>query len=136
MASTLKLEIVTPEGTAYSDDVELVTLPGAEGQLGILPHHVRLMTRLVPGEMLVRKKGHDDFVAVGGGLAEITGSRVAIATDMAVAAANIDEAKAEEARQRAAARLREKISSEEVASVNAALARSLAQLRVKRRHRS
>lgn len=136
MASTLKLEIVTPEGTSYHDNVELVTLPGVEGQLGVLPHHVRLMTRLVPGEMLIRKEGHDDFVAIGAGLVEITGDRVAIATDMAISAANIDEARAEEARQRAAARLREKISSEEVASVNAALARSLAQLRVKRRRRS
>jgi len=71
---------------------------------------------------------------VGQGLVEVTGDRVAIVTDMAVAVENIDEAKAEEARQRAAARLREKVSSEEVASVNAALARSLAQLRVKRRH--
>ena len=136
MASTFRLEIVTPEGTAYSEDVELVTLPGSEGQLGVLPHHVDLMTRLVPGEMLVRKGGHDEFLAVGAGLVEITGSRVSIATDMAIAVASIDEAKAEEARQRAAARLREKLSSEEVASVNAALARSLAQLRVKRRHRA
>jgi len=136
MANTLKLEIVTPEGTAFSDDVELVTLPGIEGQLGVLPHHVELVTRIVPGEMLVRRGAHDDFIAIGAGLVEITGSRVSIATDMAVAAASIDEAKAEEARQRAAARLREKLSSEEVASVNAALARSLTQLRVKRRHRT
>jgi F-type H+-transporting ATPase subunit epsilon len=133
MANTLKLEIVTPEATVYSQDVDMVTLPGIEGQLGILPHHVRLMTRLVPGEILVRKNGHDDFLAVGVGLVEVTGSRVSIVTDMAIPAANIDEAKAEEARQRAAARLREKLSSEEVASVNASLARSLAQLRVKRR---
>jgi F-type H+-transporting ATPase subunit epsilon len=135
MADTLKLEIVTPRGTVYSEAVEMVTLPGVEGQMGVLPHHVRLMTHLVPGEMTVRKDGHDEFLAVGEGLVEITGDRVAIVTDMAVAAPNIDEAIAEEARQRAAARLREKISSEEVASVNAALARSLAQLRVKRRHR-
>ena len=135
MASTLKLEIVTPEGTAFSDDVELVTLPAVEGQLGILPHHVELMTRIVPGEMLVRKGGHDDFIAIGSGLVEITGTHVSIATDMAVAAAGIDEAKVEEARQRAAARLREKLSAEEVASVNASLARSLAQLRVKKHHR-
>lgn len=83
--------------------------------------------------MIVRKGGHDKFLAVGEGLASISGERVAIVTDMAVAAENIDEAKAEEARQRAAARLREKISSEEIASVNASLARSLAQLNVKRR---
>jgi F-type H+-transporting ATPase subunit epsilon len=93
------------------------------------------MTQLVPGEMIVRKDGQDRFLAVGEGLVEVTGDRVAIVTDMAVAAENIDEAKAEEARQRAAARLREKLSTEEVASVNAALVRSLAQLRVKRRHR-
>ena len=135
MANTLRLEIVTPEATVYSEDVEMVTLPGVEGEMGILPQHVRLMTQLVPGEMIVRKDGQDYFLAVGEGLVEITANRVGIVTNMAIAVENIDEAKAEEARQRAAARLREKISSEEVASVNAALARSLAQLRVKRRHR-
>ena len=134
MANTLKLEIVTPNATVYSEDVEMVTLSGVEGQMGIYPQHVRLMTQLVPGEMIVRKDGRDTFLAVGEGLAEITNERVAIVTDMAVAADNIDEAKAEEARQRAAARLRDKLSSQEVASVNAALARSLAQLSVKRRH--
>ena len=135
MDNTLRLEIVTPDATVYSEDVDMVTLPGVEGQMGILPQHVRLMTQLVPGEMIVRKSGQDRFLAVGEGLIEVTGDRVSIVTDMAVAAENIDEAKAEEARQRAAARLREKLSTEEVASVNAALVRSLAQLRVKRRHR-
>ena len=135
MANSIKLEIVTPQATVYSEDVDMVTLPGIQGQMGILPHHVRLMTRLVPGEMIVRKNGQVRFMAVGEGLIEVTPDRVSIVTDMAVPTENIDEAKAEEARQRAAARLREKISSAEVASVNAALARSLAQLRVKRRHR-
>ena len=91
---------------------------------------------MVPGEIIVRKDGRETFLAVGEGLVEITGDRVAIVTDMAVAAENIDEAKAEEARQRAAARLRDKISDEEVATVNASLARSLAQLQVKRRRRN
>jgi len=134
MADTIKLEIVTPEGKAYSEDVEMVTLPGVEGQIGIMPQHVRLMTQMVPGEMIVRRDGSDHFMAVGQGLIEVTGDHVAIVTDMAIPVENIDEAKAEEARERAAARLREKISSEEVASVDASLARSLAQLRVKRRH--
>jgi F-type H+-transporting ATPase subunit epsilon len=135
MANTIKLEIVTPEATVYSEDVEMVTLPGVEGQMGVLPQHVRLMTQLVPGELIVRKDGHDDFMAVGQGLVEVNNERVSILTTMAIAVARIDEAAAEEARQRAAARLREKISSEEVASVNASLARSIAQLRVTRRHR-
>ena len=133
MAKTLRLEIVTPDAVVYSADVEMVTLPAVEGQMGILPQHIRLMTQMVPGEMIVHKSGHDDFLAVGEGLIEITGDRVSILTDMAIAADKIDEAKVEEARQRAEARLREKISDEEVASVNAALARSLAQLHVKRR---
>ena len=135
MADTLKLEIVTPVATSYSEDVHMVTLPGVEGQIGIYPHHVPLMTRIVPGEVIVRKDGEDDFLAVGEGLVEITNERVSIVTNMAIAIDKIDEAAAEEARQRAAARLREKLSSEEVASVNAAMARSLAQLNVKRRHR-
>ena len=136
MASTLKLQIVTPEATVYSEDVDMVTLPGVTGQIGILPHHVRLMTQMVPGEMTVRKDGHADFLAVGEGLVVVTSDRVSILTDMAIAIENIDEAKAEEARERAAARLRERLSAEEVASVNASLARSLAQLHVKRRRRA
>jgi F-type H+-transporting ATPase subunit epsilon len=135
MADTLRLEIVTPVSVAYSGDVEMVALPAADGQIGVLPHHVPLLTRIVPGEIVVRRSGGDEFIAVGGGLVEITGDAVAIVTDMAVAVKDIDEAKVEEARQRAAARLRDKISDEEVASVNASLARSLAQLNVKRRHR-
>lgn len=135
MANTLKLQIVTPEGMVYSEDVEMVGLMSVDGQIGILPHHVRLMTQMLPGEMIVRKDGRDQFLAVGEGMVEVTGHSVAIATDMAVAAETIDEAKAEEARRRAEARLRDKISDEEVASVNAALARSLAQLHVKRRRR-
>jgi len=135
MAKTIKLEIVTPKGISYSDDVGIVTLQSVEGQIGVLPNHVRLMTQLVPGELVIRKGGHAEFLALGGGLVEVRGDRISIATDMAIAVENINEAAVEEARQRAAARLKEKISSEEVATVNASLARSLAQLRVKRRHR-
>src|SRR6516164_3253396 len=135
MPDTLKLEIVTPDGTVYSEDVEMVTLPGVEGQMGVYPRHVPLMTQLVPGEIIARKDGNDYFLAVGEGLIEIISDHVAILTDMAIAAEHIDEAKVEEARRRAEARLQEKLSDEEVASVNSALTRSLAQLRVKRRHR-
>jgi F-type H+-transporting ATPase subunit epsilon len=135
MANTIRLEIATPEAMVYSEDVDMVTLPGVEGQMGVLPQHVRLITQLVPGELIVHQSGHDDFMAVGEGLVEVTNERVSIVTNMAIAVDKIDEAAVEEARQRAAARLREKISSEEVASVNAAMARSLAQLNVKRRHR-
>ncbi len=131
----LKLEIVTPDAVAYSEEVEMVTLPGVEGQMGVFAQHVPLMTQMVPGELIVHKDGQDFFLAVGEGLVEVTGEQVTILTDMALAAEKIDEAAVEEARQRAQARLQEKLSDEEVASVNAALTRSLAQLHVKRRQR-
>jgi F-type H+-transporting ATPase subunit epsilon len=136
MPNTLRLEIVTPDGAVFSEDVLLVTLPCVEGQLGIYPVHIPLITQVIPGEIIAHQPGQDRYLAVGEGLVDVEATRVTVITDMAVAAENIDEAKAEEARQRAAARLREKISDEEVASVNASLVRSLAQLQVRRRHRT
>jgi F-type H+-transporting ATPase subunit epsilon len=133
MAATLKLEIVTPQAVVFSEDVEMVTLPAVEGEMGVYPQHLRLITQLVPGEIIVHKDGHDRFLAVGEGLVEVTSETVSIATDMAIPSDRIDEAKVEEARQRAEARLHEKISDEEVASVNASLVRALAQLQVRRR---
>lgn len=135
MADTLKLQIVTPQATVFSEDVTMVTLPAAEGEIGVYPNHERLITRIMPGEMVIESGGATRLFAVGEGLVDITADRVAIVTDMAIAAEQIDEANVEEARARAAARLQEKISDEEVASVNASLARSLAQLQVKRRRR-
>ncbi|MDQ1256606.1 MAG: F-type H+-transporting ATPase subunit epsilon [Candidatus Hydrogenedentes bacterium] len=135
MANTLKLEIVTPEAKSFTDEVEMVTLPGVEGEMGIYPHHVPLMTQIVAGEVAVRKGGQETFFAVGDGFVEITACHVAILTDMAIRSDDIDEAQAEEARRRAEARLRERLTDEETAVVEAALAHSTTQLQVKRRHR-
>jgi|SRR5579863_6592454 len=136
MANTLKLEIVTPDAKTFAEDVERVTLPGVEGEMGVYPMHVPLLTQIVAGEISVRQGGRDYFLAVGDGFVEITGDRVAVLTDMAIKAENIDEAKAEEARRRAEARLAEKLDDEDASLVSAALAHSLAQLKVKRRHHS
>jgi F-type H+-transporting ATPase subunit epsilon len=134
--ATLKLEIVTPEAKIYSEDVDMVTLPGVEGEMGIYPMHVPLMTQISAGELVARRNGQDHFLAIGEGFVEITGDRVAVLTDMAVKADDIDEMKAEEARKRAEQRLAEKLTDEEQASVQAALLHSLTQLKVKRRNRS
>ena len=136
MAETLKLQIITPEAIVYSEDVEMVTLPGVEGQLGVFPKHVPLLTQMLPGEVIVNKGGQTQFLAVGEGVIEVAADHVSILTDMALEADHIDEAKVEEARRRAEARLQEKLSDEEVAATNASLARALAQLNVKRRHRA
>ena len=135
MASTLKLEIVTPEAMIYSEDVDMVTVPGVEGEMGIYPMHVPLMTQVSSGQLIARKGGKDYFLAIGEGFVEIAGDHVSVMTDMAIKADDIDEMKAEEARQRAEARLAEKLTDEEQATVQAALLHSLAQLKVKRRHR-
>ena len=135
MSATLKLEIVTPDAKIFSDDVDMVTLPGVEGEMGIYPNHVPLMTQLSAGEIVVCKGTEDFFFAVGDGFVEITGESVSILTDMAIRAEHIDEARAEEARLRAEARLTERIDDEEVARVHAALAHATAQLKVKRRKR-
>ena len=132
--ATIKLEIVTPETKTFSEDVDMVTLTGTEGEMGILPQHMPLMTQLVAGEIIARKGAQTIFLAVGDGFVQVTGERVAILTDMAILAQNIDEAAAELARQRAEARLAEKLGDEETATVQASLLHALTQLKVKRRH--
>jgi F-type H+-transporting ATPase subunit epsilon len=136
MAGTLKLEIVTPEKTAYSEDVEMVTLPGSEGELGVYPNHVPLLTTLNPGELRVLKGGRETFLAIGEGFVEITGSTVSVLTDMALEATAIDESAAETAVARAQAAMKDDLGKEEVAAVQASLQKALAQLHVKRRRHS
>src|ERR1019366_2741017 len=115
--ATIKIEIVTPAAKIYSDDVDMVTLTGTEGEMGILPQHMPLMTQLVAGEVIAQKGKDTIFLAVGDGFVQVTGDRVAILTDMAIEADNIDEVKAEEARQLAEDRLAQKITDEEAAHI-------------------
>jgi F-type H+-transporting ATPase subunit epsilon len=133
--ATLRLEIVTPEQTAYSEDVDMVTLPGSEGELGVFPNHVPLLTVLKPGELRVVRNGRSSSLAVGEGFIEITADRVSVLTDVALEAERIDESAAEEAVARAQAAMKEDHSAEEIAALQASLQKSLAQLHVKRRHR-
>lgn len=133
-AATLKLEIVTPEATAYSEDVEMVTLPGTEGELGVYPNHVPLLTTLKPGELRVLKGGRETFLVVGEGFVEITANRVSVLTDLALEASAIDVRAAEAAVARAQAAMKEDHSAEEIASIRATMQKALAQVHVNRRH--
>ena len=131
---TLRLEIVTPDRKTYSEDVDMVTIPGADGEYGILPLHVPLITQLQPGELRIVKSGQETSLATGGGFAEVMPDRVSILTDAAILAQDIDESAAQKAADRAKAALEDKsIGTEEQAAAEAALAHSLAQLHVKRR---
>ena len=135
MAATLKLEIVTPEARVFADEVDMVTLSGVDGDMGIFPDHAPLMTQMVAGEIIARKGGRDISLAVGDGFVQVTSHRVAILTDMAVKTDEIDEAAAEQAQKKAEARLEQKLSDEESATVQAAFVHATTQLKIKQRHK-
>ena len=135
MADTIKIVVVTPDAKALEADVDMVTLTGIDGEMGILAGHMPLMTQLVAGEIILKRGSENTRFAVGDGFVQVTGEKVAILTDMAVAAENIDEAKAQEALQRAQARLSEKVSDEEVVALQAAIVNANVQLKVKRGNR-
>ncbi|KAB2648277.1 MAG: ATP synthase F1 subunit epsilon [Verrucomicrobia bacterium] len=136
--ATLKLEIVTPEKVAYSDDVDGVVIPGTEGEMGVLPMHIPLMTMIHPGELVVSKGNDRKYLAVGEGFVTIDQTSVKVLTDMAIEWEAIDESAAEAAVKRAEEAMARKheLGSEEAAAVQVALAKSLAQLHVKRRRRN
>jgi F-type H+-transporting ATPase subunit epsilon len=134
--ATLKLEIVTPEEKIYSEDVNMVTLPGAEGELGVYPKHVPLLTTLKPGELRVVQDGRETAMAVGEGFVEIKADAVSVLTYLALESTSFDEAAAEAAVARAQAAMKEDHGAEEVAAIQASLQKALAQLHVKRRRHS
>ncbi|MCE0483094.1 MAG: F0F1 ATP synthase subunit epsilon [Methylacidiphilales bacterium] len=134
--ATLKLEIITPESKIFDDNVDEVLLPGSEGDMGILPKHENLVTDLKAGELRYKRNGQVETLAIGEGFAEITGDSVAVLTDAAVREADIDVQVAEEAVKRAEELLKSNtLEGEELEATQAALARSLAQIHIKRRHR-
>jgi F-type H+-transporting ATPase subunit epsilon len=134
--ATLKLEIVTPEEKIYSEDVDMVTLPGSEGELGVYPNHVPVLTALKPGELRIVKDGRESSMAIGEGFVEIKGDGVSILTDMALQTEKIDIAAAEAAVARAQAAMKEDTTPEQLVAIQASLQKALAQLHVKRRRHS
>jgi F-type H+-transporting ATPase subunit epsilon len=129
--SSLKLDIVTAERVVYSEDVDAVIAPGVEGQLGILPHHAPLMTMLQAGELVARKGGQEEIMAISGGFLEVRPDRVIVLADQAERAEEIDMARAVAAKQRAEERLKDRqIPSVDIALAEAALRRAMARLTV------
>ena len=131
----LHLKIVTPEKVIVDDTVDMVTLTSAEGELGILPHHVALMAKLLPGELRIKKGGKTEVLATGDGFIQVADNTLTILTDLAVNEAEINEKEVENARKRAESALEQKLSDEEYAETLAVLEKSLAQLKIKRRHK-
>ncbi|MDR1145996.1 MAG: ATP synthase F1 subunit epsilon [Verrucomicrobiales bacterium] len=129
----LHLEIVTPEKTAYTGDVDSVVIPATNGEMEVLPGHVPLLTMLQPGHLQTNRDGQRDMLAIGGGFVKITADRVVILTDVALTEDQINEVSVEEAIARAQQALQEKVSPDEEAALRAGIQKSLAQLSLKRR---
>ncbi len=127
----VRLNIITQERVVYSGDVDVVVAPGADGVLGILPHHAPLMAALVPGELRVRCGGEEEVFAIGGGFMEVLPDRVTVLADSAERAEEIDIARAEAARKRAEARLQGRTQEQvDFARAEASLRRAIVRLKV------
>jgi len=133
--ATFRLEIVTAERMVFADDVNEVVAWGTEGQLGILPHHAPLMTMLQPGDLLIKRDNEEEYLAITGGFLEVRPDKVIILADACERAEEIDVARAEAAKRRAEATLKERPSEVDTAAAEAALRRSLARLKVAERRR-
>ncbi len=132
----LHLKIVTPEKLLVDEEVSQVNVSTEQGQLGILPNHANLMAKLEPGELVIKKGGKIDTLAIGDGFLQIANNTLTVMTDLAVNEEDIDERAVEEAKKRAEQALSQTLSDEEYAETLANLEKSLAQLRIKRRHRA
>lgn len=135
----LHLEIVTPEKKIFSDTVENVILPGADGELGILPEHAGLVTALQAGELVIHQNGSTKTLAVGSGFAEVDQKKVIVLTDSALGEDEIDEAATEAAMKRAEEQLagvEHSLDAEEVAHLQNIIAQATAALNFKRKHRN
>ena len=132
----LKLEIVSPERMVYDDEVDMVIVPGRNGQLGILPRHTPLISSLGVGELRIKKAGTEESMLISGGFVEVRPDRVVVMADLAEHSDEIDEAKAVEARKRAEAQLEETKDPVDIARVRAALQTALMRERIATRRRS
>ena len=132
----MRLDIVTPEKKAFSDEIDSVVVPGAEGEMGILKSHAPIVTTLQPGELRYMKNGEETSLAIGTGIVEVSNDRVSVLTDMALGVSEIDEDAVEKAIERAQKAMTEKdLLPEDHAAAMVIMQKSLAQLHIKRRRR-
>ncbi len=134
--SPIRCDIVTQERLVFSEDVDMVTAPGSEGELGILPHHAPLLTALTVGELRIKRAGTEEYIAIGGGFMEVQPDKITILADTAERSAEIDASRAEAARQRAAQTLaQERPDTKTHALIEQSLRKAETRLKVARRRR-
>jgi F-type H+-transporting ATPase subunit epsilon len=133
---SIRVDIVTAERLVFSEDADIVMVPGIEGELGILPHHMPIMTMIKPGEVLIRKGTEEHSLAVSGGFLEVKPDHITILADAAERADEIDIARAEAAKKRAEESLTRTTAEIDTANAEASLRRALARLKVAEKRRS
>lgn len=132
----LQLEIVSPERRVFTDEVDMVVVPGRNGQLGILPHHTPLISSLGVGELRIKKGGTEQSLLISGGFVEVRPDKVIVMADLAEHSDEIDEARAAAARKQAEAELQSAKDPVDIARVRAALQTALMRERIATRRRS
>ena len=133
--NTFTLEIATPERLAYSEEIEQVTVPSVDGQLTILPHHVPLFATLGEGEVVIRAKGEDTFLAIGGGFIEVTPTKTIVLVTSAVNADELNEEAIEKARKEAEEIIEKGAPEEAINAARSVLRSTLVDLKVARRRK-
>lgn len=128
-------EIITPEKIVFSEQVDEVIVPTTTGQIGILPNHAPLISRIKQGEILIKKSGTETYLAVIGGFIEVDNNNVAILADYAIRAEDIEIAKAKEAEKKASELLKEKLTEKDFAIAQSQLIRSILEIKVASRRR-
>lgn len=132
---TFSFEIITPEKVVYKDEVEEVIVPTTTGEITILPNHVNLLTQVADGEMIIKKNGKDQYLAVTGGFLEVQNNKVSILADYAVRSEEIEVHRAEAAHKRAEKLMQEKVSDRDFAQAEAQFKRTLLELKVASKRR-
>jgi F-type H+-transporting ATPase subunit epsilon len=130
MANTIHVDVVSAEESIFSGEAEFVALPGEAGELGIYPRHIPLITRIRPGAVRIQIPGQaeEEFVFVAGGILEVQPNGVTVLADTAIRGADLDEAKAQEAKKMAEELMLNQDSKIDYAKAQAELAAAIAQL--------
>lgn len=133
MDKNFPLEIITPERIAFSDQVEMLTAPSSSGQIGILPRHTPLFTRLIEGELKILRKNEELYLAIGGGFLEVTHKKAIVLVTDAYKASEINEKEILEARKKAEEALKSKPTGEALIAAQTLFRRSVIALKLLKR---
>jgi F-type H+-transporting ATPase subunit epsilon len=132
----LTVDILTPQSQVFSGEADEILVPTVNGELGILPNHVSILTQILPGELLVKNGGKTQSIAIMGGYLEVNANKVNVLGDFAIRAEDIESAKVEQAKAKAEKMKSEKLSQEEILQLETEIRRSILELKVANKRRS